>query len=125
MNRFAWDFRTDGPAQIPGAFYVGEPPRGPLVMPGTYQVKLTVKGKTQTASLEIVNDPRLKNIVSRSRPAEAGRAAAKVQKDIDNLHRAVNQIRGLRANLQTCRNGPARHAEQRSHRRRQRARLRR
>src|SRR5271167_635847 len=56
MNRFAWDFRCDPPIQIPGAFYSGEPPRGPLVVPGTYQVKLTVKGSSQSAPLEVKID---------------------------------------------------------------------
>jgi len=101
LNRFAWDFRTDGPVQVPELFYVGEPPRGPLVVPGTYQLKLTVKGKTQTGSLEVVNDPRLQNIVSQADLQQQAELAAKLQRDIDNLHRAVNQIRGLRANLQT------------------------
>jgi len=101
LNRFAWDFRTDGPVQVPGAFYVGEPPRGPLVRPGTYQLKLTVKGKTQTAALEVINDPRLKNIVSPADLQQQAELQDKVKSDIDNLHRAVNQIRGLRANLQS------------------------
>ena len=101
LNRFAWDFRTDGPVQVPGAFYVGEPPSGPLVRPGTYQLKLTVKGKTQTAALEVINDPRLKNIVSPADLQQQAELQDKVKSDIDNLHRAVNQIRGLRANLQS------------------------
>jgi len=100
LNRFAWDFRMDGPVQVPGAFYTGEPPRGPLVLPGTYHVKLTFNGKTQTAQLEVINDPRLKNIVSQADLQQQAELAAKVQTDIDSLHRAVNQIRGVRGNLQ-------------------------
>ena len=42
MNRFAWDLRYDDPIQIPGAFYSSTGPRGPLALPGDYQVKLTV-----------------------------------------------------------------------------------
>ena len=49
--------------QIPGAFYVGDAPRGPLVNPGKYEVKLTVKGKTQTAPLEVTIDPRIEKQV--------------------------------------------------------------
>ncbi|HZD32747.1 MAG TPA: glycosyl hydrolase, partial [Candidatus Angelobacter sp.] len=100
LNRFAWDFRSDPPAQIPGAFYEGEPPRGPLVLPGSYQVKLTVKGKTQAASLQIINDPRLKSTVSEADLQKQAELTTNVKADIDNLHRAVNQIRGLRAGLQ-------------------------
>jgi photosystem II stability/assembly factor-like uncharacterized protein len=101
MNRFAWDFRTDGPVQIPGAFYVGEPPRGPLVLPGTYQVKLTVKGKSQSAPLNVTIDPRIQKQVTAADLQTQIELADKVKADIDALHRAVNQIRGLRTNLET------------------------
>ncbi len=101
MNRFAWDFRTDSPVQIPGAFYAGEPPRGPLVVPGTYQVKFTVRGKSQTAPLQVTIDPRIQNQVTEADLQKQAELAAKLKQDIDALHRAVNQIRALRANLQT------------------------
>jgi photosystem II stability/assembly factor-like uncharacterized protein len=101
MNRFAWDFRTDSPAQIPGAFYAGDPPRGPLVVPGAYQVKLTVRGKNQTALLNVTIDPRIQNQVSAADLQKQAELTAKVKQDIDALHRAVNQIRGLRTNLET------------------------
>src|SRR5205814_202467 len=60
MNRFAWDLRYDDPIQIPGAFYSSTGPKGPLALPGDYQVKLTVSGKSQTAPLHLVIDPRTK-----------------------------------------------------------------
>ncbi len=101
MNRFPWDFRSDPPIQTPGAFYSGEPPRGPLVVPGTYQVKLTVKGRSQTASLEVKPDPRIQSEVTAADLQKQAELAAKVQQDIDALHRAINQIRALRNNLQT------------------------
>ncbi len=101
MNRFAWDFRSDPPVQIPDAFYSGEPPRGPLVVPGAYQVKLTVRGSSQSAPLEVKVDPRIQNQVTAADLQKQAELAAKVQQDIDALHRAVNQIRGLRRNLQT------------------------
>ncbi len=100
MNRFAWDLRYDPPVQIPGAFYVGDPPRGPLVIPGTYQVKLTVNGATQTAPLVVELDPRIVNEVTQADMEKQLELAQKVQLDIDQLHRAVNQIRSLRSNLQ-------------------------
>src|SRR5438094_7608333 len=61
MNRFAWDLRYDDPIQIPGAFYSSNGPRGPLALPGDYQVKLTANGKTQTATLHLVIDARTKD----------------------------------------------------------------
>jgi len=101
MNRFAWDYRYDPPVQIPGAFYTGDAPRGPLVVPGTYQVKLTVKGRSQTAPLQVTIDPRIQGQVSTADLQQLNELAFKTGQDIEALHRAVNQIRGLRANLQT------------------------
>ena len=101
MNRFAWDFRSDGATQIPGVFYVGDPPRGPLVLPGTYQVKLTVRDKSQSVPLNVNIDPRLEKQVNTADLQTQIELAYKVKADIDALHRAINQIRGLRTNLQT------------------------
>jgi hypothetical protein len=58
MNRLVWDLRMDDPAQIPGAFYSGPTPRGPLVPPGSYTIKLTVDGKSWSAPLAVVPEPR-------------------------------------------------------------------
>jgi photosystem II stability/assembly factor-like uncharacterized protein len=101
LNRFAWDFRYDPPVQVPVAFYEGEPPRGPLSLPGTYQVKLTANGHTQTEPLEVVLDPRVKDQVATAGLQQQLDLALKTRQDIDTLHRAVNQIRALRSNLKT------------------------
>jgi len=99
MNRFAWDLRYDDPIQIPGAFYSGTGPKGPLALPGDYQVKLTVGGKSQTAPLHLAIDPRTKG-------QEAGlqkqfALSAQVNDRISQLHQAVNEIRDLRSQIQT------------------------
>ena len=75
MNRFAWDLRYDDPVQTPGAFYVGEPPAGPVVPPGDYQVKLTVNGQSQTAPLHVVIDPREKDAAEGIAASRRARAA--------------------------------------------------
>jgi hypothetical protein len=97
MNRLVWDLRMSDPAQIPGAFYSGPAPRGALVPPGRYQVKLTLDGQSRTAPLTVIADPRVKN----SEAAIAAKTALAVATahDIDRLHRAVNDIRKTRAEL--------------------------
>ncbi len=47
MHRFVWDLRY----AAPGA-------EGPQVLPGTYQLRLTVAGRTYPQSLEVALDPR-------------------------------------------------------------------
>jgi hypothetical protein len=94
MNRFVWNLRYDDPAEIPGAFYTGDAPRGPIANPGTYTVKLTVNGKSQTVPLTLILDPREK-----SAPGLAPKfaLAMEVYHDQDALHRAVNDIRDAKA----------------------------
>jgi len=96
-NRFVWDMRYEPPAHIPGAFYQGLAPEGPIVPPGRYQLRLTVNERSYTAPLELRIDPRLAG----SEPAVAKEfeLALVVRNEIDALHVAVNQIRAVRARL--------------------------
>jgi len=64
MNRFGWDLRVEDPREIPGAFYADEGPRGPVVNPGSYVVRLTTRSAVQSVPLEVVPDPRLKDTVT-------------------------------------------------------------
>jgi hypothetical protein len=98
MNRLVWDLRMNDPVQIPGAFYSGPTPRGPLVPPGSYQVRLSVGGTTHTAPLAVVADPRVANSDSAIRAKTE--LALNVEHDIDRLHRAVNAIRKTRAEFE-------------------------
>jgi hypothetical protein len=100
MNRYAWNLRWEPPVKIPGAFYSGVGPQGPLVLPGQYTVKLTVGNQSRTQTLEIVTDPRVKNVSAEDlqKQFELG---MQVRDANTNLHRAVNQIRALRAELKT------------------------
>jgi hypothetical protein len=98
MNRFAWDLRYSDPIQIPGAFYSGMGPIGPLAPPGDYQVKLTVGGKSQTAPLHLAIDPRTKGAESAVQKQFA--LATQVNDSMSRLHQAVNEIRDLRSQIQ-------------------------
>ncbi|MGH9478691.1 MAG: hypothetical protein ACRD1A_05635 [Terriglobales bacterium] len=77
-HRFVWDLRYPIPKALTYSYYgnlldyteytltwhavKGDTPRtqpvGPLALPGTYQVKLTIGGKTYTRTLTVENDPR-------------------------------------------------------------------
>ena len=97
MNRFAWDLRYDDPVQTPGAFYSGEGPRGPKVLPGDYQVKLTAAGKSQTAPLHVVMDPRVQGAdEALQKQFELG---MQVRDRISQLHQAVNEIRDVKTQI--------------------------
>ena len=67
MHRFVWDLRYPRPLSSRYGYSIaavyGEDaimvPQGPLVLPGTYQVRLTVAGQTYSSVLEIREDPRV------------------------------------------------------------------
>ncbi len=78
MHRIAWDLRHPSPKSINYGYFggvldyteytltwhaiIGATPRvqpvGPLAIPGTYQVRLSVNGQTYTRGLTVKNDPR-------------------------------------------------------------------
>lgn len=61
MSRFVWDLRYSPPPQLathPGPWQ-GGPARGPLVLPGRYEVRLTVGSRTLLAPLKVKIDPAI------------------------------------------------------------------
>jgi photosystem II stability/assembly factor-like uncharacterized protein len=99
MNRFAWDLRVEDAVQIPGAFYSDEGPRGPVVSPGPYTVRMTTPFGVQSVPLELVPDPRLADTVTPADITAHWDLARRINEDIEALHRVVNQIRASREDL--------------------------
>ncbi|MBX3014934.1 MAG: glycosyl hydrolase [Caldilineaceae bacterium] len=59
VNRFVWDLRHPGATKLRGNRLAGEANNGRFVLPGTYQVRLTVGDTVLTQSFAVVNDPRV------------------------------------------------------------------
>jgi photosystem II stability/assembly factor-like uncharacterized protein len=59
LNRFAWDLRYPDATTFPGMILWSGNTSGPRAVPGSYQVKLTVDGKTLGETLEVRKDPRV------------------------------------------------------------------
>jgi len=72
MHRFVWDLRYSNPGMIEPeyssavAFGQNTPPiaQGPLVLPGEYQVRLTVAGRGLSEPLTVRMDPRVRASVA-------------------------------------------------------------
>ena len=114
MHRIAWDLRYETPPSVElGAdgnpatstsygiiapAVIGQSPRqqpvGPLVVPGTYQIRLIADGVTVTREVRVTNDPRspatAEDLGALSR-AERGLAAA-----LTLSRNAIDEVRGLR-----------------------------
>jgi photosystem II stability/assembly factor-like uncharacterized protein len=98
LNRFFWNLRYEDPVKVPGAFYETDiAPKGPMALPGMYQVRLTVGGQSQTAPLELRPDPRLH--ASRADLEKQLELEKQIARRLTSLHKAVNEIRDLRAQL--------------------------
>ncbi|MGH2389105.1 MAG: glycosyl hydrolase, partial [Chloroflexota bacterium] len=97
MNRFIWDMRAAPAHKVEGdtsmAFFL----IGPMVLPGRYQVRLTVGDQSWTQPFEITPDPR------GHETAEARQAQydllARINQKLSEAHDAVNQIRDVTGQL--------------------------
>src|SRR5262249_44694679 len=108
LHRVVWDLRYEGAKTIKGArLDGGKPKNGPLVLPGSYTLELTVEGKKLTQKVEVVHDPRLVlsadtgGMAELTRRLEAQRALLlKIRDDITRLTKVVEQLRSVRKQLQ-------------------------
>jgi hypothetical protein len=97
LNRFVWDLRYEGATKVPHAPLWGGNTNGPVALPGTYQVRLTVLGKAYTAPLEIKSDPRLK--VTPEDLAKQFDLLLKIRDKVTATDDAIIQIRDLREQI--------------------------
>ncbi|MBA2704509.1 MAG: hypothetical protein H0U60_11730 [Blastocatellia bacterium] len=107
MNRFVWDLRYERPPALRYGYSIsiayGEDaimvPEGPLVSPGSYQVKLTVAGRSYTAPIEVKMDPRVK--VAPLALTQQLVLEKQIVEAMNQNFAAVQQIRNLRDQLKT------------------------
>ena len=98
INKFVWDLKTEKPVDVPGAVRWGGRLQGVTVPPGSYQVKLTAGGQSFTAPLEVRKDPRIS--ATPEDFAKQFEMATRIRDTISEGHRAVNEIRGVRSQLE-------------------------
>lgn len=98
VQRAVWDLRYEGARKIKdGRIDFGDPRNGPRAAPGTYTVKLTAGGKTATAPLKVLPDPR-GELPQTDLDAQAA-FAVRVRDDISKLTDLVNQLRSVQEQL--------------------------
>ncbi len=98
MHRFPWNLRYESPTEIPVAFYAGNGPGGTNRPPRHLQAQINGRWKSQTVPAEIKLDPRVH--VAEADLQKQSDLEMKVRDDIEALHVAVNQIRGVRSQLE-------------------------
>src|SRR5581483_183514 len=132
MHRWVWDLRYPPPVSTEHEYPIAAVPRdtpwyplGPLALPGEYSVRLTADGQTQTASLLVKMDPRVKTsadalqrkfeletrlVASITRGSEAVLQARSAREQLDKLadwKTALNDsIKALRGKISEILDGP-------------------
>ncbi|HKY43574.1 MAG TPA: hypothetical protein VJM50_10800 [Pyrinomonadaceae bacterium] len=98
MNRFVWDTRHADAVRFPGMILWAGEVRGPKMAPGTYQVKLTVDGKSLTQNFEIKADPRVSTTAADyAKQLELG---LRIRDKLSETHNAIIQIREVRRQVE-------------------------
>lgn len=95
MNRFQWDMRHAGARDFPGMIMWAGQVRGPVALPGKYQVKLTAAGETRTQPLVIEKDPRTG--VSDADLQAQFTLAQQIRDKVTEANEAVIRIRHLKS----------------------------
>ena len=98
VQRAVWDLRMEGARKIKGGkIDTGDPSEGPRVPPGSYTVRLTANGRTVTAPLTVLPDPRgdasVEDLVAQTA------LAVRVRDDISRVTDLVNQLHSIRDQL--------------------------
>ena len=94
LNRFVWDLHYPDATTFPGMILWAGAVRGPAVVPGKYQVKLTVEGKNQTQSFEVKKDPRVK--VTQQELLSQLELELQIRDKLSKTHQAILDIRDIR-----------------------------
>jgi photosystem II stability/assembly factor-like uncharacterized protein len=94
LNRFPWDLRVEDASRFKGMILWGGVTRGPVLAPGSYQVRLTAAGKTLTQPLEVRKDPRLPTSDDDYRKQYD--LLLKIRDKVTETHDAITRIRETR-----------------------------
>ena len=110
VNRFVWNLRYPGAKRLRGNKTGEEADRGPLLLPGTYQVQISVGGHSQIRSFEIVNDTR--SDVTTDALQEQLSLLLEVRDKMSELYTGVERLRDVSMQLAHWRSRLGRQGDQ-------------
>ena len=99
-NRFRWNMRTEGWTDFDGRIFWAAGNVGPSVLPGHYQVRLTVDGQSKTQDFEVKMNPRAaKEGVTVADLKARHDLAAKIRDRVTDANDAVIRMRAIKAQV--------------------------
>jgi len=97
LNRFVWDLRYPDATRFPGLILWAGQTTGPRAIPGAYQVRLTVDGKSATQPFAIKKDPRLE--ATQEELAKQFDLLIKIRDKLSQMHKSILEIRDARKQI--------------------------
>ena len=99
LNHVVWDLQTDPAPTFPGMILWGVRTMAPKVPPGTYTVRITADGRTQTTQLEVRANPWITDVTvaDMQEQYEFGR---EIQAKVNEANSAVIAIRRAKIQLE-------------------------
>jgi hypothetical protein len=98
LNRFVWNMRYPEATGFPGMIMWAAGTQGPRLVPGTYTVRLTANGQTQTQTFEVKKDPR--ESATQADFAKQLDLLMKIRDKFSETSNAITQIRQVRTQLE-------------------------
>ena len=98
LNSVTWDLRYPAAVTFPGMILWGASTAGPTAAPGTYQVRMTVDGKSQTQPLVVKRNPLFTD-VSDADLQEQFALALEIRDKVSEANNAVIRIREIKRDV--------------------------
>ena len=99
LTRFSWDLRHGGHSTFPGMILWSAGNQGPTAVPGTYQVRITADGTSQTRPLNIRKHPGYAEVTQADLEQQLA-FALQIRDRTSEANDAVVQIRDLKQQIQ-------------------------
>ena len=96
-NQFVWNTRYEGAETLDGMIFLSASFSGAKAVPGTYEVILERNGQTEQQEFTILSDPRAE--VSVAQMQEQFEFVNRVNKTVDEAHKAIKNIRSITKKL--------------------------
>ena len=95
LNHVAWNLDYPSASSFPGMILWGGGVTGPMALPGTYQVRLTADGETQTQPLVVRRNPMRAGVTVEDLQ-EQYNVASQIRDKLTEANNAVIQIRKIK-----------------------------
>ncbi len=92
-----WNLAYDAPEMVPRSRILGDASTGPLVLPGTYTLRLNVEGKTFSAPVKVLSDLRVN--LPESALKQQLEMALLLRADITHITQTIKKLQSVREQI--------------------------